>query len=165
MVHPPRVSGGRESFSLLFYFMGMMEQYVKYNEEFKLAICRPCRVGLPPSNILRHFRMHHGETWMAHKKELQSHVKTLDLTSLEGLTAAQPEGVREPIPGINVVAGWCCEQDSCQIAGMSEKYLRQYAQKAHGWTANDAKTRFPCQLQRLLGNPYIKYLTALLIVC
>jgi hypothetical protein len=134
-----------------------MDSCLMYNQEFKLTICQVCHVGLPSGNILRHIRMHHRETWRVHKEALQKHVKTLDLASLQGLADAQPDGVREPIHGINIVAGWCCDEEGCQVASISEQYLRKHAQKVHGWTAYTEKMWFESRLQTLLGNPYIKY--------
>ena len=135
-----------------------MDRYLIYNAEFKLMICRTCQVGLPSGNILRHIRMHHQETWKAHKPALKTHVENLDLAPLQSLTDAQPDGVREPIEGIKIVGGWCCSEESCQVAGISEQYVRKHAQKLHGWKATTEKIWFGCQLQTLLGNPYIKFL-------
>jgi Orsellinic acid/F9775 biosynthesis cluster protein D len=135
----------------------LMERYLRYNDEFHLAICQACRVGLPANNVLRHIRMHHSSTWTLHKKLLKTYVKALNLISLEELATIQPDGIRDPIPGINVTSGWCCDgDDNCMVAGASEKYLRQHAQKVHGWTAQKEKCWFACELQTLLGHPYIK---------
>jgi len=141
-----------------------MDHHLIYNGEFKLTICRTCQVGLPSGNILRHLRMHHQETWRAHKRVLEKHVKKLDLASLQDLIDAQPDEVREPIQGIKIVAGWCCSEESCRVASISEQYLRKHAQKLHGWTANTEKIWFECQLQTLLGNPYIRFLLLIIYV-
>jgi Orsellinic acid/F9775 biosynthesis cluster protein D len=85
----------------------LMERYLRYNDEFHLAICQACRVGLPANNVLRHIRMHHSSTWTLHKKLLKTYVKALNLISLEELATIQPDGIRDPIPGINVTSGWC----------------------------------------------------------
>ena len=135
-----------------------MDVYVKYNAEFRMAVCTICRLGLPSTYVLRHFERQHTATWKAHKDQFRRHIKDWDLISIEDLE--QPDGMRELVPGLKVVPGWCCEAEDCTAASGSEKYMRKHAQKMHGWTAPREKIWFACQLQTLLGHPHIKYVAS-----
>lgn len=138
---------------------GSMNMYIKYNSEFRMAVCCTCQVGLPPAYVLRHLKLYHGATWKAHKDELKRHIEGWDLVSVEGL--AHPNGTRQPVSGLKVVSGWCCEAEDCTAASISEKYVRKHVQKTHGWTDQGEKMWFACQLQTLLGHPHIKYVTVI----
>ena len=70
--------------------------------------------------------MHHKSMWTAHKKELRKYIKKFDLALLDDLGHAQSDGVRELVQRINVIVSWCCEEEGCQVADVSEKYVRQH---------------------------------------
>jgi len=133
-----------------------MASYILYNEEFKLAICRTCKVGLPSENVIRHMRHFHRESWKEHGKEIKQHIDSLILTPRANLV--KPEEIREPINGIEVKIGWYCGVEGCSVARVSEKYLKDHCRREHGWSVAKEKTWFTCHLQTLLGHPYIKYL-------
>jgi len=134
--------------------VGGMDTYIEYNGEFEMAVCRICQVGVPPAYVLRHVALYHGETWKAHKVGLKRHVAAMDFIPVRDLQ--HPVGPREPVSGLKVVSGWCCEAEDCTAASISEKYVRKHAQKAHGWTNHREQMWFACQLQTLLGHPHIK---------
>jgi hypothetical protein len=133
-----------------------MDAYIKYNDELRLAICAICQVGLSATNPMRHFRRRHLETWKVHKKGIARHVEGWDLAAIHDLV--HPEGMREPVEGLKVVSGWCCETEDCMVASVSEEYMEKHCRATHGWsTRSKEKNWFACQLQSLLGHPYIRY--------
>ena len=140
-----------------------MAGYIAYNEEFQLAICRSCRVGLSSENAIPHMRRQHKQSWKERGKEIKRYIATLTLANRMDLV--QPEEPREPIDGIEVKMGWYCGEGGCSTASVSEKYLEDHCRRKHGWCAAKERTWFQCCLQTLLGHPYIKYGTASIVFC
>ena len=80
-----------------------MEQYIHYNAEFGLAICKSCQTGISSIDPGRHFRRHHPETWREHRKPLLTFLRGIAITPTEALH--EPLAWREPIDGLKVNNG------------------------------------------------------------
>ena len=88
-----------------------MSTYVRYCEEFKLAICKACKTGLSIEKPSLHFRRYHKETWRKHKTAIQSFLTALDLRPIE--SNVYPATIRMVVDGLAVKDGWCCSEKGC----------------------------------------------------
>jgi len=134
----------------------IMEQYIRYNAEFRLAICKSCQTGISSIDPGRHFQRNHPETWQEHRKPLLTFLRGMILTPTEALH--EPMAWREPIDGLKVNNGWGCGEDDCTYYTTSKKHIENHCPEKHGTDAFKQKKWFECHVQTLLGNPYIKYL-------
>jgi len=133
-----------------------MEEYIRYNEEFGLAICKSCQAGISSSDPARHFRRNHPETWKKHRKPLLIFLHGMTLTPTEQLM--EPTSWRKPIDGLKVNSGWGCGEDGCKYYATSKKRIENHCRETHGTDAFQRKQWFQCHMQTLLGNPQIKYI-------
>ena len=132
-----------------------MEKYIKYDEEFGLAICKQCKVGLPDTYVLLHFSRHHKETWRVHRHEFRNYVKGLRLTPSNAL--CHPVETRAPIPCLEIKDGFSCGEADCIYCCSAEKWMQKHCRERHGVQNMQAREWFPCKIQTLLGNPNIRY--------
>jgi hypothetical protein len=136
-----------------------MDDYVLFNKEFKLAICRVCETGVW-GDVLRHFSNRHKETWRSHKKELKAHITSFKLTTGgDMMTDCYPTAyeIREPIWGIAVLDGWSCTADGCAHLSVSETCIRQHCREGHDRTVEGGEKMWvECRLQSLFGRPHLR---------
>ena len=131
-----------------------MDRYIRYNEEFQLAICIACRVGIPSSYVLRHYREKHNAVWSENRSSLKKHLENLDLRTVTELN--EPLCDREPIRGLEIFDGWCCGEHGCTHCGTSVSTMKNHARMKHGKDAAHRKEWTKCKVQTLLGHPYIR---------
>ena len=135
-----------------------MHRYIKYEEEFRVAICVSCRIAVPSTFILRHFSEKHKDVWKLHRAELKKHIGGMKLSTMEQVKSV--EGSREPIPGLEVTEGWICGEDDCSFCTVSEKYMKAHFRSKHGVGVMETKTWYKGRIQTLFGHPHIKYYTS-----
>jgi hypothetical protein len=132
-----------------------MEQYIRYDMEYQLAICVACKSGLPSGNVLRHMSEEHKETWKVHRVELKEYIARLRLLPPNRLE--RPTNICEAVEGIAVKDGWICGWQGCTVAGVSRDWIVKHCQKDHGKEAAGEKSWYEGRIQSLLWHPYIKY--------
>ena len=84
-----------------------MNDYVTYNAEYKVLICRQHQFAIPPDGILRHFRDMHKAIPIASRKAIADYSKTLELATPDEV--ATPSEPVEAVQGLTVVRGFQCE--------------------------------------------------------
>jgi Orsellinic acid/F9775 biosynthesis cluster protein D len=134
--------------------MDAMNQYVKQDYEFQLAICVSCETGIPKDYLLRHFRRNHKDMWKTHRKALTAYMEGLRLVSTDDLD--HPTEKRKPIEGLAIKDGWTCGWHGCMVSGINKVWVVNHCRKSHGQEAVEEKPWTQSRLQTLLGHPHIK---------
>jgi hypothetical protein len=131
-----------------------MDQYVKINFEFQLAICVCCGLGVPKDYLLRHFRDKHKDTWKSHRQELIKFAEGSRSILTDDLE--HPTEKREPVEWLKVKDGWTCGWQGCTVSGVDRRWVLTHCRKTHGEAAAESKPWYPSRIQTLLGHPHIK---------
>ena len=132
-----------------------MTDYIQYNSDLKIAICRACRCGISPLVPWPHFSRNHKETWAANRKSILAALDSMPLSAPDELQHPMEEC--DPIDGLEVKDGYCCGEDGCTFCKATVKGMELHCREKHGAEALRAKAWFPCRMQSLLGHPYIRY--------
>jgi hypothetical protein len=110
-----------------------MNDYVTYNAEYKVLICRHHQSAIPPDGILRHFRDMHKAIPIATRKAIADYSKTMELATLDEVTT--PNEPVEPVAGLSVIRGFQCEYGGCSELRSTVTSMKQHCRETHGWTA------------------------------
>jgi hypothetical protein len=123
--------------------MSIVDEHIRYVEEYKVVICRTCRYCIRPGGSYDHFRLWHKDLGLPVRKELQSHCDSLDL--------ANPKDVRVPTDGATIddlalYTGRRCTIPACGALCVKESQAIKHA-RGHGWVVGRPKTWETCKVQ------------------
>jgi hypothetical protein len=110
-----------------------MDQYVTYNAEYQVLICRQHGYCIPPEGITRHLRRFHGAIALQTRQAIIDYSKTLDLLTPEEV--ATPTEIQQPVSGLRTIAGFRCHYDGCTELRSTEVSIKQHCRETHEWKA------------------------------
>jgi len=132
-----------------------MEQYILYDKEFKLAICRACGCGISTKDPGLHFLRNHKATWTERRKEILTYLVGLSLMAPDKLV--HPEAEREPVQAVEVKTGWRCDEETYQYCRVSKKVMERHGREKQGPGEGDrSETWSGCRMQTLLRNSFTR---------
>jgi len=113
--------------------------YVVYNSEYQILICKEHKCGISPRRLDRHFRDEHKAMPMAARKELLTYAQELALCEPEHAPAFNE--VRPAIHGLQIHNGYRCEHAACGFYTTTLNYIKRHSRehKADGWEGMDSK--------------------------
>ena len=111
-----------------------MDQYVLYNTQYQIIICRQHGYAIQPSNVTRHFRQHHKTTSWETRQEIAQYIQGLSLCQLEEIES--PEDGGNPIHGLTIMKGSQCTYEGCMEKGAITS-IKRHCQSVHKWTEGD----------------------------
>ena len=114
-----------------------MDQYVIYNNDYHVLICRQHGYGLSPDYIERHFRESHKAIPLETRQDIVSYSKTLTLWQPEQVNNRHPTCI--PIQGIPIIHGFKCQYENCQELRSTELSMEKYCQDIHGWKGKEGQ--------------------------
>jgi Orsellinic acid/F9775 biosynthesis cluster protein D len=85
---------------------GTLNQYIIYNPEYQVLICKEHQCGITPSYIGRHFRNDHKNVPLTVRQNIVSGITALELCAPENVTEVSE--IIRPIPGLEIVNGYRC---------------------------------------------------------
>lgn len=133
-----------------------MEQYIIYNAEHKVLICKEHKCGISPRRLDRHFRDDHQGVAMAMRKEILAYAKELPLCDPE--QAPIFKEVRSVIHGLQVYDGYRCHYESCQFYTPTLGYIKRHCRDhdSEGW--NSVESKFTnVKIQTWFQGNYTRY--------
>src|SRR5437762_8694195 len=107
-----------------------MNDYVIYNTQNHILICRQHGYGIAPDYITRHFRECHKEIPLKTRNEISEYAKTLELWMSEDVITRH-DGLF--IEGLKVIAGYQCQYEGCHELRSSEISMKKHCHKVHRW--------------------------------
>jgi len=108
-----------------------MNDYVIYNAEYQVLICRQHGYCIPPEGITRHFRRLHGAIPVQTRQAIIDYSKTLNLLAPEEV--ATEREMQPPVSGLHSVAGFQCRYDGCMELRSTEVSIKQHCRETHEW--------------------------------
>jgi superfamily II DNA helicase RecQ len=105
--------------------------------DFRVLICKGCKVAVPPGQTQTHLKAHHPSISVSTRREVVEHVGTL------GELAWKPSDVHIPKPALKNIAnlqtftdGLVCE---CWYSCRTLQGIQDHCKKAHNWANNQKR--------------------------
>ena len=114
-----------------------MDQYVAYNADYKVLICRQHKYAIPPDWVLRHFRESHTIP-LATRQLIGDYSQTLELVMPENV--ATPATPAQCIEGLTLVNGFQCQYEGCIELRSTERSMKEHCRGKHEWKARIGAT-------------------------
>jgi Orsellinic acid/F9775 biosynthesis cluster protein D len=108
-----------------------MNDYVTYNAEYRVLICRSHKYGITPDYILRHFRDHHKGIPLQTQETIVDYSKALDLAAPEDIGI--PSEAVEPIKELCMTEGFQCGYDGCSELRGTYGSMKEHCKRVHEW--------------------------------
>jgi len=108
-----------------------MNEYVTYNEKYKVLICRQHKYAIAPDWILRHFQEFHKATPLATRQLIVDYSKTLELAIPDNVARQPPPAYA--IDGLTVVGGFQCQYTECFQLRSTERSIKEHCRQDHEW--------------------------------
>jgi len=110
----------------------LIDSLICYNEEHRLAICRPCGLVFP-THVASHLRNFHYALSKQERRAIIRYIDTLDTQLpedvIKGLSSEIEIDAIDGLPIHDRIV--CCE--ACQLLGAESTIIR-HCQTAHNWT-------------------------------
>jgi Orsellinic acid/F9775 biosynthesis cluster protein D len=114
--------------------------YVAYNAEYKVLICRSHKYAIAPDYIARHLRDSHKGISLQTRQAIVDYSKTLELAAPEDITMSS--NPVQYIKDLTIVNGFQCVYDGCLELRSTEGSMKEHCKKKHRWlTAEGIKWR------------------------
>lgn len=133
-----------------------MNNYVTYNSEYKVLICRQHKYCISPDGILRHFRNFHKAVPLATRKAIGDYSKTLDLAALTDI--ATPHAPVQPVEGLTIVNGFKCSYEGCSVLRGTEMSIKQHCKEIHEWRTGTGDMWMNQECQTFFDGSRHKYI-------
>ncbi len=133
-----------------------MDDYVIYNTQNHVLICRQHRCGIPPDWIARHFREQHKTISLEMRNKIIQYAKSLDLWEPELVTTHHDDSFME---GLVVNIGYQCEYEGCTELRSSEISMQKHCHKVHRWVLAEGIRWTKESYQTIFQRPRLKYLS------
>lgn len=119
----------------------MLDEYIIYNADFQVVICRICKTAVT-DDVLLHFQRYHGDILLEIRQAIAAHVNGLNVRSVRDVEI--PTGEINAIEGIQIVPGFKCIAGSgCQKLCGTARSIEEHCRGAHDWntTKGNANSR------------------------
>lgn len=107
------------------------EDYIRYEPQLYVMICRLCHNGVTKNGIARHYRGHRDKLSIHTRRELIEYSKNFDLCENDELPRFN--NIVPPIKDLAIKDGVRCLYENCNYACLTPSSMRQHCEKAHGW--------------------------------
>jgi len=127
-----------------------MEQYIIYNEEYGMTICKPCGHAIKGDWMKRHLLEKHKDLEIRLRKELVEYVKGLNLRPV-----ITPITESQAIDGLKLYKGYECEE--CEYLCVKVRSMEEHCRSCHDWKKAMGIKWTECQLQTWFPSKDKKY--------
>jgi hypothetical protein len=122
----------RRKFSPHYHITTMtMNQYVTYNEDYKVLICRQHKHAVPPDWILRHFRDMHQSVPLETREAIVEYSESLHLLAPNDVVI--PTELSHSIQGLEIRQGYQCQYYGCLELCSTENSMKKHCRVQHKW--------------------------------
>jgi len=108
-----------------------MNQYVTYNADYQVLICRQHGYAIPRDYIVRHFRTFHKTIPLETRQKIAEYGKSLILLSPDNVDI--PRDVPHPIDDLTIMNGFECNYEQCGELLGTMFSIRKHCNAVHGW--------------------------------
>ena len=133
-----------------------MDQYVTYNAEHKVLICRQHDYCIPPNYISRHFRESHKSIPLATRQAIVDYSQKMNLLAPEAVL--NPTESVNPINHLRVLQGFQCFHDDCLALHTTENSIKQHCREKHQWESESGDMWIKQSMQTFFFAKHCKYI-------
>src|SRR5262245_50007554 len=109
-----------------------VDQYVKYNSEFKVLICCKHKYCIKPTGIQRHFQDYHQKIPLAIRKEIIQYGSQLSLQEPNMIGTANKVILDLAI----YEKGFQCKYNGCDECTTTERSMISHCRTKHNWVTS-----------------------------
>jgi len=109
----------------------MAEQYIKYEAQLRVMICRLCNRGVPKNGTAWHYREHHKDVDRRARKDIVKYCNNFDLCKTEEIQ--YPNTIIPRIEELAVAQGVRCSYNGCNYACLLPSGMPDHLTPCHGW--------------------------------
>ena len=132
-----------------------MEEYLIYNEVYRVIICRSHKYAISPNSVSRHLQKYHQSIPLKTRQFLEQSAEKLDLVTTEEVGIPWDETV---VDGLEVHDGFKCEYDDCNELRGSIDSMKKHCQQEHNWKVKSNGVKWTCQkIQTFFQGHHLKY--------
>jgi len=131
-----------------------MEQYLIYNAEHKVVICREHKYGIGPRSLERHFRNEHRGMSSDARKQVLTHAKELPLCEPD--EAPMFKDVMSAIHGLQIHDGFRCDYEECGFYAGTLGFIKRHCREHANWQDTDPKFH-AAKVQTLFQGHHTRY--------
>ena len=129
-----------QRFSLRHYTADIiMSQYIFFNEDYSVLICKTHQHAIPSKYITRHFLEEHGLSFSL-RQIIQTYASQYTVKEAAELTY-HSERI-QPIPYLKIVDGFQCQYESCNKIHITVDSMKRHCRATHDWKAKDGERGF-----------------------
>ena len=109
----------------------MAEQYIKYEGQLCIMICRLCNGGVTKNGIAWHYSRHHKEVDICARKNIVKYSNNFDLCETKHIQ--YPNKIIPRIEELAVFQGVRCSYNGCNYACVLPSGMPDHLTLCHGW--------------------------------
>jgi Orsellinic acid/F9775 biosynthesis cluster protein D len=109
----------------------MSEQYIKYEPQLRVMICRLCKEGVGKNTVARHYREYHKNLPNGVRKGMVAYSNNFELCETNEIQ--YPNTIIPRIEELAVTMGLRCLYDGCNYACIA---MTDHCRPCHGWVAS-----------------------------
>jgi hypothetical protein len=110
-----------------------VNDYVTYNAEYKVLVCRSHKFGIAPDYVERHLRESHKGIPLETRQAIVDYSGTLDLAAPGDI--AIPSETVQPINELCIIDGFRCMYDGCSELRGTNGSMKEHCKRDHGWVS------------------------------
>jgi hypothetical protein len=137
-----------------FTITNTMDQYVIYNREYQVLICRQHKYAIPPDRMFRHLQDFHMAIPLATRQVISDYSTSVNLVTPENIT--MPNEPVQCIDGLSIVNGFECQHDGCAELCGTERSIKEHCRRIHEWKAKTGVLWRNQTVQSFFEGPYRK---------
>jgi Orsellinic acid/F9775 biosynthesis cluster protein D len=137
------------------HVMTTAEEYVIYNPQYKVLICREHGYAMKPSFIERHLRRIHKATPRSIRQSIIEYSNGLELIAPEDLET--PRDTPAAIQGLDIKDSFQCI--NCSLLRERKRDIMDHCRHEHGWTKDQEDMWQGMKVQTFFQGTFIRYQT------
>ena len=131
-----------------------MEEYLLYNHEYSVVICRQHKYAITKDWIGRHFQEYHKTVPLKTRKEIEALVSELNL--LDPIQVQLPSDTI-PVDGLTIYNGFKCSYDGCGALNGTVTSIKEHCKKKHKWIKSVGVMWTEQTVQTFFVGSHLKY--------
>ena len=111
----------------------MSEQYIKYEPQLHVMLCRLCKEGITKNGIAWHYREHHKDIPLQERKGLVKYCNNFDVYTMKEFQ--YPKTIISCIEDRMIEQGFRCLFNDCNYACKYPTSMEEHCKTKHGWVS------------------------------
>ena len=134
----------------------IIEEYITYDKNHHIFICRHHGFAVPPDRIQRHFREFHKAIPIEIRNQLIQYGNSLPLKKPEEISTPSPQ--TKPIADLKLIAdGYMCQFQGCFQCASALGTMQEHCRVRHGRKIKDEEMWQPQAIQTFFQAQHCKY--------